>query len=111
MRHRLAHLSIPRQLTAITMATCSAALLLACAAFVLHDVVSFRRLLVRQVSTLAEIVGANSGAAILAGDAAAARAHLAALAAEEDLHWAALYTADGRLLARWARPGAGRAGP
>ena len=109
MRHRLAHLSIPRQLTAITMATCSAALLLACAAFVLHDVVSFRRLLVRQVSTLAEIVGANSGAAILAGDAAAARRNLAALAAERDLHWAAIYTADGRLLARWARPGAGPA--
>src|SRR5688572_19245678 len=61
-------LPIRRKLTAIIMATSSASLLLACCAFLLHDLVSFRRLLVADLSTLAEIIGSNSSAAIVFSD-------------------------------------------
>jgi signal transduction histidine kinase len=101
----LRNLSISRKLTAITMATSSAALLLACAAFLLHDVVTLRRMLASEVTTLAQVVGANSSAAIVFRDAAAARENLAAFADEPNVQSAAIYTADGRLLTAWLRGG------
>ena len=72
-------LPIRRKLTVIIMATSSAALLLACSAFVLHDRVSFRRLLVADLSTLAKIIGSNSTGAILFNDSGRAGETLGAL--------------------------------
>ncbi len=106
----LRNLPISRKLTAITMATSSAALLLACAAFLVHDVLTLRRMLASEVETLAGVVGANSSAAIVFQDTAAARENLAAFAAEPNVRAAAIYTADGKLLTAWLRSG-GPVGP
>jgi signal transduction histidine kinase len=85
------------------MATSSASLLLACCAFVLHDRVSFRRLLVADLSTLAEIIGSNSSGAILFSDSKAAGETLAALEAERNVLWACIYTGQGERLASYVR--------
>jgi signal transduction histidine kinase len=98
-------LSIRRKLTVIIMATCSAALLLACAAFVLHDLLDFRRLLASDLSTLSRIIGANSAAAILFNDPREAGKTLAALEAEPHIAWACIYNQKGELLARYVRGG------
>src|SRR4051794_30485597 len=92
-------LPIRRKLTVIIMATSSAALLLACAAFVLHDWVNFQRQLVAEQSTLAKIIGSNSTGAIQFDDAARARETLAALEAEKHVLWASIYDQRGRRLA------------
>ena len=98
-------LAIRRKLTAIIMATSSASLLLACCAFLLHDLVSFRRLLVADLSTLAEIVGSNSSGAIVFSDPKRAGETLAALEAERHVLWACIYTAQGERLASYVRGG------
>jgi signal transduction histidine kinase len=99
-------LPIRRKLTVIIMATSSAALLLACSAFVLHDLVSFRRLLVADLSTLARIIGSNSTGAILFNDARRAGETLAALEAETNVLWACIYDQNGRRMAGYVRKGA-----
>ncbi|HEX7183154.1 MAG TPA: ATP-binding protein [Thermoanaerobaculia bacterium] len=98
-------LPIRRKLTVIIMATSSAALLLACSAFVLHDLMSFRRLLLGDLSTLAKIIGSNSTGAILFDDAGRAEETLAALEAETHVLWACIYDGDGRRMAGYVRGG------
>ncbi len=98
-------LPIRRKLTVIIMATSSAALLLACAAFVLHDLVNFRRQLVADLTTLATIIGSNSTGAILFNDPKRAEETLGALEAEEHVLWASIYGQDGRRLAGYVREG------
>jgi signal transduction histidine kinase len=98
-------LPIRRKLTVIIMATSSAALLLACSAFVLHDLVSFRRLLAADLSTLARIIGSNSTGAILFNDPARAGETLAALEAETNVLWACIYDQKGHRLAGYVRGG------
>jgi signal transduction histidine kinase len=98
-------LPIRRKLTVIIMATSSAALLLACSAFVLHDLVSFRRLLAADLSTLARIIGSNSTGAILFNDPARARETLGALEAETNVLGACIYDQNGRRLADYVRKG------
>jgi signal transduction histidine kinase len=98
-------LPIRRKLTVIIMATSSAALFLACAAFVLHDLVNFRSQLVSDLTTLARIVGSNSTGAILFNDPARAGETLGALEAERHVMWACIYDQSGRRLAGYVRGG------
>jgi signal transduction histidine kinase len=105
MRSRFGNLSIRHKLTAIIMATSSAALLLACAAFVLHDRFDFRRRLVGDLSTLAAIIGSHSAEAILFNDAKVAGEALAALKAEPRITWACIYNQRGEVFAHYVRGG------
>jgi PAS domain S-box-containing protein len=75
----------------IIMLTSSVALLLACAAFVFYEVSVFRRELVEGVSSLAEVMGHNTSAAIDFNDPAAAEQTLASLRGEENIVAAYLY--------------------
>src|SRR2546422_4898850 len=72
-------LSIRRKLTLIIMLTSSVALLLACAAFVSYDLYTFRQAKVHDLTTLAEIIGSNSTAALTFGDSNSAKEILGAL--------------------------------
>src|ERR1035437_1474691 len=90
------NLSIRQKLTLIIMATSASALLLACMAFGAYDLITFRQGLVRQLGIQAEIIGANSTAAVTFNDAAAAQEILGALQAERDIEGACIYTKDGR---------------
>ena len=96
-------LSIRRKQTLIIMLTSTAALLLASAAFVTYELVTFRDAMAQEVSTLAGIIGENCKAALSFDDQSAAEQTLAAVAAEESIVAAAIYTADDLLFARYRR--------
>jgi PAS domain S-box-containing protein len=97
--------SIKRKLTLIIMLTSSAALLIACTAFVTYELVTFRGAMVRELSTLAEIIGANSTAALAFDDQRSAEETLAALSAKHRIVGAYIYTKDGAAFARYSRAG------
>ncbi|MGD0920158.1 MAG: PAS domain S-box protein [Terriglobia bacterium] len=96
-------LSIRRKLTTIIMLTSGVAILLACAAFVLYDLVTFRRAMTRDLSTVAEIIGQNSTAALAFNDPKAATQVLVALRAKPNVVFACTYTWSGEVFARYQR--------
>ena len=87
------------------MSASTFALLVACAAFVGYEVVSFRRDLVQDLASLADVVGQNSTAALSFDDPRSAEENLRALAASPHVEAATLYLKDGRRLARYVRAG------
>ena len=56
-------LSIKRKLTLVIMLTSTAALLLACGAFVAYELLTFRDVMTQELETLAGIISENSTAA------------------------------------------------
>jgi signal transduction histidine kinase len=96
-------LPIKRKLTLIIMATSVAALVLACTGFVTYELIMFRRAMVRDLSTLAEIIGANSTAALVFNDRRSAEETLVALRAEQHITSAYIYAVDGTVLAKYLR--------
>ncbi len=85
------------------MVTSSVTLLLAGAAYVTYDLITFRQAMERDLSTLAEIIGTNSAAALAFDDAKAGTATLASLSAKQRIVSGCLYNKDGRLLATYHR--------
>jgi signal transduction histidine kinase len=100
---RLRDWSLRGKLTAIVMLTTVVALVVACAAFLAYDRVIFRRTLVATRSVLADIVGANSTAALTFRDRASAREVVMALEAEPHVTAAYIYDGDGREFASYVR--------
>lgn len=92
---------IRRKLAVIILMTTGAALLFMCASFVTYEYLTFRRTTVRDLSTLGEIIAANSTAALAFDNAADAQQTLAALQAERHVIAAALYTPTGTLFAKY----------
>ena len=64
----LRDISITRKLTTIVVATSAAALLMAGAAPIIYERVTFPRNLARHLASLADVVGNNSAAAIMFND-------------------------------------------
>jgi len=96
--------SLQRKQTLIIMLTTSVALLLVCAAFTAYEIITFRKSMVRNLSTLAEIVGNNSTAALDFSDPKDAEGTLAALQAEPNIEAGCIYTKDGKVFATYDRP-------
>jgi PAS domain S-box-containing protein len=94
---------IRQKLMVITMATTTAALLLAAIGIVTFDAALFRRSLVFDLSALSRIIADNSTAAIVFDDPRTASETLAALRARPHLVTACIYRGDGSILARYAR--------
>src|SRR5712691_13495730 len=101
--HFVQNLSIKRELTLIIMATSAVALVLACAVFAIYDWFTFRQTMTRDLSTLAEVLGANSTAALTFSDQRAAGETLATLSAKSHIVSACLYTTDGQVFAIYRR--------
>src|SRR6266478_4383106 len=100
--------SISRKLTWMNMLVSSAALLLACAAFIAYDMVTFRETMVRNLSTQSQIIGSNTASALLFNDPQSAENTLSALKAAHNILSAGIYTPDGRLFASYSRDAAGQ---
>ncbi len=94
---------IRQKLTLVIIVTGSAALLLAGAAIISFELLTYRPMALRELTTLADIVGANSAAAIVFKDAASAEETLGSLRARPDVIAARLYAADGSVFARYGR--------
>ena len=99
----LQNLSIRRKQMVIIMLTSSVALLLACAAFVTYDAVTFRRQLVEDVAVLADVIGNNCAAAIDFNDPKTAADTLAALRVNNHVVFACVYSLDGQVFAVYQR--------
>jgi len=100
---RLGNVSIRWKLTLIIMLTSSIALLLASAGFIAYELIRFRDAVVRELSTVAEVIGANSTAALAFGDRRAAEEILSALRADERVLAACSYNSQGQLFAGYLR--------
>ncbi len=105
MRAR-SRVSIRHKLTRITLLTCSVAILMAGTALAVYDGVVFRTALASNLASVAGIAGSNSTAALTFSDARAARETLSSLRSEPHIVEACIYTADGSVLAKYARSGA-----
>jgi len=85
----------------VIMLTSGAVLLLTCSAFFAYELITFRQSSIRQLSTLGEIIAANSTAALAFDDSTAANEILSALKAERHIVAAGLYDADGKLFSSY----------
>ena len=95
------NMSIKRKLTSIIMLTCSIVLALSSAVYVLHEVITFPKSLVERFSTLGDIIGIHSTAALTFNDRKAAEETLQALSAEPHVIAAGIYTKDGEIFAQY----------
>jgi PAS domain S-box-containing protein len=102
--HFLKKTSIKSKQTLIVMLTSGVALLLACAAFGFYEVLTFRATMEQNLSTLADIIGDNSSAALDFSDPKAATETLFALKAQPNIEGACIYTAKGDVFALYDRP-------
>jgi signal transduction histidine kinase/HAMP domain-containing protein len=98
----LQNISIKRKLTAIIMIASTVALLLVSAGFVTYDWLTFRKSMVRDLSTLAEVIGNESSSALSFEDPDRGKEILEGLRAEKHIVAAALYDKDGHLLASYS---------
>lgn len=95
--------SISAKLTWMNLVVSATVLVLAAVAFFSWDVISFRRNLVHNLETSAQIVGTNSVSALLFDDQLSAATTLQALRSSPDVVSAALVTGDGTTFAEYQR--------
>lgn len=93
--------SIQQKLTGITMAVSGTVLILASCALVTTDVTTSREALIQEMSSLADLVGTNSTAALIFDDKKAATETLSALSHHQYLQTAVIYNQSGNLFARY----------
>src|SRR3954467_13472022 len=96
----LRDIPIQRKLRVVILATCSAALVVACGALFALQFYFFRRDFVRDLAAVAEIISDNSAAALRAHDADAANDILTTLRAKPNITGAAIVLKDGATLAQ-----------
>jgi signal transduction histidine kinase/CheY-like chemotaxis protein len=96
---------IKKKLLRIMMVTVVAALLLACGAFSIYEVVSVRQSMLAETSLLGEIIASNSTAALTFNDPKAVSETLASLRSERHVIQARVYGRDGSLFAEYGRDG------
>jgi signal transduction histidine kinase len=96
-------LAINTKLTLLVLLAGSVALLLSCIGFVTNDVRMIRSSMIQQMSTLAEVVGSNSTAALSFDDAQTAGELLMSLRKQPAVDLACIYDASGRLFAAYHR--------
>lgn len=89
------NISIRRKFTLIIVAISSVSLLLASIAFIATDRIQTREALGNNLRTMADIIAANSSAALLFGDTLAAEENLGFLEAQEHIEAAAIFGLDG----------------
>ncbi len=95
--------SLGTRLTAMNLLVSGTALLVACLAFVSYDLITFRQIIVRNLSSQAEIIGSSSAAALLFNDRQAAERILAALQDSQRIMSAQIFTAAGEPFATYRR--------
>ena len=100
------NLSVRLKLRLMIMTSVTAALLCACAAVLLYDRYATREQMRNDLEVMAEMVGANSTAALSFDDANDGAEVLSSLSVKHQIVAARILTAGGRSLASYRRPGA-----
>jgi signal transduction histidine kinase len=99
----LRHLPLKQKMMFVVMLTTIAALVISSLAFLGYEFVRYRASLVRNVTSLADIVGANTTAALAFKDPQSAGETLKGLAAESHIVFARIFAADGSAFAGYSR--------
>lgn len=102
---------LKRKLMIIVMIASGAVVVVASLAMAISEVLSYRRSLLDEISTLGEIVGANTAAAVTFADRKAAEETLSALRAHPHILTAYILSADDRVFAMYAARDAGGGRP
>jgi signal transduction histidine kinase/CheY-like chemotaxis protein len=97
--------SIREKLVTIVMSTTLAALAVSVGTVVAYDLRSYRRALLNDLATQAELVGHMTSAALAFDDARLARENLALLRSRPSVRAAAIYDEKGALFASYVAPG------
>src|SRR6266704_1539844 len=97
----LGNISIRRKLTLIIMAASTVSLLLISGSFIAYELITFRQSMTRDLSTLAEIIGNQSTAAITYDDKTSATEILGSLTARHRIVAAGIYKGN-ELFAQYA---------
>src|SRR2546427_3119688 len=95
--------SIQRKLATVILGTSCMALALASVGFTLYERASYRVEMIRQLSTLADTLGANTAAALMFNDPKSARDMLGALRGENRIVAACLYDRRGKIFSEYRR--------
>jgi len=98
---RVLKTSIKKQLILIILCTTGITLLLASIAYLVMSIISFRDNLVKDLYTLAKVVGINSEGALAFDDLYTAERHLAAFRTNPDVVFACIYQKDGTVFATY----------
>ncbi|WP_096458546.1 PAS domain S-box protein [Sulfurifustis variabilis] len=102
-RRPLGTRSIRFKLVAVMLGVAALTLALAGAGILVYARTSFDRQMAQQLQTLADVIALNSTGALAFGDAKVATETLSALRGDAQVRAAALYLAEGRLFASYAR--------
>ena len=94
--------SIRRKITELVLVTCAVAVLVACGVFAVYDIVSSREALARDLTTIAQITGSNSTAALTFDDAQSANEILSSLSSKPHIVEACIYRRDGSVFAKYS---------
>jgi PAS domain S-box-containing protein len=97
------NLPLRSKLRAILMGTCGIALVLACAAFLTLDYLSFRRQSLERLQVLGGLLAGQCAPAISFNDAKLARDILSKVEVEQEILAAGVFDREGRLFARYLR--------
>jgi two-component system sensor histidine kinase/response regulator len=115
MMTRLSHWingqSIKAKLIWLSMSTTAVALLIACAAFLTYDYVTFRKQHVKQLETLSEMIGSVMTAPLTFNDQSTAREALSMLTPHTALVRSQILAANGTVFATYVRKDAPAPGP
>src|SRR5260370_34216509 len=103
--------SIKKKLTLMNMLVSGATLLLACTAFGVYELTTFRSTTVQNLSIEAQIVGANSASALLFNDSKSAVNTLSALKAAPTVLSGSIYTLADEPFAVYQRDAGGHIPP
>jgi PAS domain S-box-containing protein len=101
--HLLREMSISSKLKLVIMVTTSVALLLACAAFVTYDLISERRSMAGDLSSLAKVIGTNSSANLAFSGSNSAKDLLTGLSAKQNIAAAWISLDTGEVFAEYVR--------
>jgi CheY-like chemotaxis protein/HPt (histidine-containing phosphotransfer) domain-containing protein len=102
-KSRFLDLSIRHKLTAVVVLTSTIVLVLASAIYLTNDLITYRKNLVHNVSTLAEMIAIGSGAAVIFEDQEAARMSMATLRSDPSIVAAHLIVDGDRVFASYLR--------
>ncbi len=93
--------SFKHKLVALTSLVSIVVAIVACVALIANDALTFKKRLGKDLSSLAQVIGNNSTAALLFDDRESARETLSTLRATPNIRFAYLYDNNGRLVASY----------
>lgn len=97
----LQDVSIQKKLARISHLAITLVLVMVAVALVLHDLLTFRSIMVKEMTSIAHIIGSNSAAAVVFQDGKAGENVLAALNADSRITAASIYTKEGEVFASY----------